>query len=203
MTMVAFSGDLSRLTPEATMRSASMSSPESVSSRMARRGWRAAIWKISARFFSPPENPSLRLRERNWGSSSTRAAFSRMNFNSSPGGISGSPRLLRFSLMAVLMKLFTLTPGISTGYWNERNMPRWARSSGERPSRSSPRKVMLPAVFSNLGLPAITAERVDLPEPFGPMMACTSPLGISRLMPLRISVPCTLACKFLMTKLMM
>ena len=36
-----------------------MSSPESVSSRMASFGSSTAIWKISLRFFSPPEKPSL------------------------------------------------------------------------------------------------------------------------------------------------
>src|SRR5215210_339617 len=43
-----------RFTPSATIRSASMSSPESVSSRMAMRGESIAIWSISIRFFSPP-----------------------------------------------------------------------------------------------------------------------------------------------------
>jgi hypothetical protein len=49
----------SLFTPLATMRSASMSSPESVSSRMASFGSSIAIWKISLRFFSPPEKPSF------------------------------------------------------------------------------------------------------------------------------------------------
>ena len=43
----------------ATIFSASMSRPESVSSRMASVGSSTAIWKISLRFFSPPEKPSL------------------------------------------------------------------------------------------------------------------------------------------------
>ena len=37
-----------------------MSSPESVSSRIAMRGFSIAIWRISTRFFSPPEKPSFR-----------------------------------------------------------------------------------------------------------------------------------------------
>jgi len=45
------SGLFSLLTPPATMRSASMSRPESVSSRMASFGSSTAIWKISLRFF--------------------------------------------------------------------------------------------------------------------------------------------------------
>src|SRR4029078_11040581 len=47
----------SSFTPLATTRNASMSRPESVSSRMARVGSRSAIWKISFRFFLPPEKP--------------------------------------------------------------------------------------------------------------------------------------------------
>ena len=42
-----------------TARRASISSPLSVSSKIARRGSSIAIWKISLRFFSPPENPRL------------------------------------------------------------------------------------------------------------------------------------------------
>ena len=48
------------LTPRATTRSASMSSPESVSSRIASPGFWSASCRISIRFFSPPEKPSLR-----------------------------------------------------------------------------------------------------------------------------------------------
>ena len=51
-----------RFTPAATIRSASMSSPESVSSKIANRGFSNSSWTISCRFFSPPEKPSLRLR---------------------------------------------------------------------------------------------------------------------------------------------
>ena len=47
------------LTPSATMRSASMSRPESVSSRMAKRGSSSANCRMSMRFFSPPEKPTL------------------------------------------------------------------------------------------------------------------------------------------------
>src|SRR5579864_1013851 len=55
MTRKARLGSRSALTPSATMRSASMSKPESVSSRMARRGLISAICNISIRFFSPRE----------------------------------------------------------------------------------------------------------------------------------------------------
>src|SRR2546425_8608151 len=36
-------------------------------------------------------------------------------------------------------------------------------------------------------------ESVDLPDPFGPMTACTSPLLMASVTPLRISLPSTLA----------
>src|SRR5436190_2116869 len=62
MTIIARSLSRRLLTPLATIRSASMSRPESVSSRMASWGSSTAIWKISLRFFSPPENPSLTER---------------------------------------------------------------------------------------------------------------------------------------------
>src|SRR4051812_7646517 len=41
-----------------------------------------------------------------------------------------------------------------------------------------------------------TCESVDLPEPFGPMSACTSPDRTSRSTPRRISCPATVACRF-------
>ena len=53
------SGPENLLTPSATIRSASMSSPESVSSRTAISGRSIASWRTSIRFFSPPEKPSL------------------------------------------------------------------------------------------------------------------------------------------------
>ena len=43
--------------PLATIRNASISRPESVSSRIVTFGSSIAIWKISLRFFSPPEKP--------------------------------------------------------------------------------------------------------------------------------------------------
>src|SRR5437868_14984376 len=49
-------------TPWATIFSASMSRPESVSSRMASFGSSTAICRISLRFFSPPEKPSFTER---------------------------------------------------------------------------------------------------------------------------------------------
>ena len=56
----------------------SMSRPESVSSRIAISGLSTAICRISARFFSPPEKPSLMYRDRNESSmcSTSSSSFS-------------------------------------------------------------------------------------------------------------------------------
>src|ERR1700751_5717352 len=43
----------------------------------------------------------------------------------------------------------------------------------------------------------MTCDSVDLPEPFGPMMACTSPLFTVSDSPWRISRSSTRTCKFL------
>src|SRR5437016_4841587 len=60
--MMARSGLRMALTPLATILSASMSRPESVSSRIANFGSSTAICRISLRFFSPPEKPSFTER---------------------------------------------------------------------------------------------------------------------------------------------
>src|SRR4029079_5672114 len=41
----------------------------------------------------------------------------------------------------------------------------------------------------------ITLDRVDLPEPFGPIRAWVSPCFTTRSIPLRISLPSTFACR--------
>ena len=90
-----------------------------------------------------------------------------------------------------------LTPGISTGYWKLRNSPSRLRSSADNSSRFLPLNVTSPSVTSKAGLPTNTLLNVLLPEPFGPMIACTSPGFTVRLMPFNISLPLILACKFL------
>src|SRR5262249_41923301 len=62
-------------TPLATIFSASISSPESVSSSTARRGSSTAICTISLRFFSPPEKPSFTGRFRKRSSISSMRIF--------------------------------------------------------------------------------------------------------------------------------
>src|SRR5256885_1309440 len=51
------------------------------------------------------------------------------------------------------------------------------------------------------GWPMIASESVLLPEPFGPMIACTEPLSTTRSIPLRIALPSTLTAKFLIPRL--
>ena len=193
---MALSARWSLVTPVATIRRASMSSPESVSSRIASFGSSIAIWKISFFFFSPPEKPSFTAREVSFDESSTTALFSRIRRRNSAAVSGSSPRNLRCSLTASFMKLAIVTPGISTGYWKPRNSPSLARSSMDIDSRSRPRNSAEPSVTVNFSLPASTDASVDLPEPLGPMMACTSPAFTSRSMPRRISLPSTEACRF-------
>src|SRR6266853_3448057 len=72
-------------------------------------------------------------------------------------------------------------------------MPSRARSSGSRPSRFLPLKSTSPPSIEYPGWPISAYDSVDLPDPFGPMTACTSPLLMARVTPLRISLPSTLA----------
>src|SRR6267378_6021707 len=82
-------------------------------------------------------------------------------------------------------------PRISTGYWNARKRPARARSSGFMSSKSLPSYFAVPASTAYAGCPASTCASVLLPEPFGPMIACTSPSRSVRSTPLRISLPAT------------
>src|SRR5918993_1571254 len=116
---------LARLTPSDTTRRASTSRPESVSSRIAIRGRSSSIWRISWRFFSPPEKPSLTLRSANAGSMRRfpMAPFMSLTQVRSFGD---SPSM---AVLAVRRKFDTDTPGTSTGYCIARKSPARARSS--------------------------------------------------------------------------
>jgi len=105
------------LTPSATILSASISKPESVSSKTANFGCSIAICKISLRFFSPPEKPSFTDRSIIDLSMPNLARFTLSKSRNSDVLISGSPRYFRAALIAALRKYLLLTPGISTGYW--------------------------------------------------------------------------------------
>ena len=82
-----------------------------------------------------------------------------------------TPLYLRCSFTAARIKFTILTPGISTGYWKDKNRPSWLRSSGFKANKSFPSKVTEPFVTSKAGLPTNTDERVLFPEPLGPIIA--------------------------------
>ena len=103
-----------------------MSRPESVSSRMAISGSRIAIWRISLRFFSPPEKPSLRKRSAKDGSMSSRSIHSMIDRRSSSTDRSMPLR----ADSAWRRKLMTETPCTCWGYWKARNMPGLAADLG-------------------------------------------------------------------------
>src|SRR3990172_1770590 len=75
------------------------------------------------------------------------------------------------------------------------NRPSRARVSGSMASRSRPLYRTVPSLTSQSGCPASTRASVLLPEPLGPMMACTSPRSIERSMPRRISRPPQRTCR--------
>src|SRR4051794_16761478 len=176
------------LTPLATTFSASMSRPESVSSSTARRGCWSASWRISRRFFSPPENPSLRYRELNSLGTLVSAIAPSTVLRKSLRLISGSPCASRWAFMTMRRYFVMVTPGIETGYWKAMKRPRRDRSSGSASVMFSPLKRISPSVTSRPGWPMITLASVDLPEPLGPMSAWISLEWTSRSRPLRISL---------------
>ena len=136
--MLALSAVLSLFTPLATIRKASISRPESVSSRIDKRGSSIAIWKISLRFFSPPEKPSFTERFASLLSISTNSFFSRMVRKKSVAESGSRFLYLRCSFSAVRIKFTMLTPGISTGYWKLRKIPSRERSSGVNSNKFLP-----------------------------------------------------------------
>ncbi len=115
-----------------------MSRPELVSSSTHSRGSSIAICRISLRFFSPPEKPTLTPRRSISWSMCSFLATSRTRFMNSGVVSSASPRALRWALSAVRRNVMVATPGISIGYWKARNRPLAARSSGSISSTFSP-----------------------------------------------------------------
>ena len=135
--------------PAETTLSASMSRPESVSSRIAILGLSSSSCRISCRFFSPPEKPSFRFRCANDGSIDSWSMASRSSlpnvriFGASP----------RTAVIAVRRKFDTETPGTSTGYCMARNSPARALASTLIASTSSPSSVIEPWVTVYFGMP--------------------------------------------------
>ena len=61
--------------------------------------------------------------------------------------------------------------------WNVRPTPRRQIARGGRPVMTLPSKVTVPV--SGLNCPPIMLKVVDLPAPFGPMMATSSPADLN------------------------
>src|SRR6185312_1750811 len=91
---------------------------------------------------------SFTPRDRKLSSMCMSFIFSRTSPRNSKASTSGRPRSLRAALVAAFSRYTLLTPGISTGYWNPRNTPARARSSGAMASRSRPSKLTRPEVIS-------------------------------------------------------
>ena len=199
------SGPTKPLTLSPTIRTASISSPESVSSRIAIFGSSIAICRISARFISPPENPSLRYRLAKESSTPSCAIFSRSSLRNSRIGInslSSDPfvPLERVALTAIRRKFAKLTPGMAVGYWNARNKPNFALSFASISIISTPLKITSPESISYDGCPINPFASVLFPDPFGPMSACTSPCLTERFNPFIMGVPLTLICRSLIVR---
>jgi hypothetical protein len=94
----------------------------------------------------------------------------------------------------------SVTPEISRGYWKARKTPAAARSSVGSARRSLPRNDTVPPSTAYCGCPMSTWARVDLPEPFGPMIAWISPAGTVRESPRRMGFPETDVRRSLMTR---
>ena len=90
--------------------------------------------------------------------------------------------------MEVRMKLESVIPGISTGFWKEMNIPSLEILSADSSVMSCPSKLILPSLILYLGSPIRVEPSVDLPAPLGPINTCVSPRLIVRFTPCRISL---------------
>src|SRR5207244_8192396 len=135
----------------------------------------------------PPENPWFTYRATIGSSMPSIVIFSLRRLRKARAEVF-SPFT---ALYADRRKFTTDTPGISVGYWKARNSPIWARRSGLRTVMSWPLNRIWPSVPLYPGRPMITFASVDFPDPFGPMMAWTSPWGTTRSIPFRICLPST------------
>ena len=104
----------------------------------------------TARFFSPPEKPSLTERDANFGS--MRSFF--IAAPSSLVQVRMAGALPSTSVLAVRRKLVIDTPGTSTGYCMARKSPSLARRSGVCLRMSTPSSSASPESTSYLGWPA-------------------------------------------------
>ena len=152
---------------------------------MAIPGLRTESCIVSLRFFSPPLISTLSGRSSNFESSPILAA------SASSNGMAATAESSLATLDANTSA--TRTPGTSIGYCIAKKRPAWARCHVSIVKMSWPSSMTDPPVTSYPGLPIKTCDRVDFPDPFGPIMAWTSPDETVRLIPFRISVPPALA----------
>ena len=107
---------LNALTPSETIFKASISRPESVSSKIDNLGFKIDICKISFFFFSPPEKPTYNCLLKIFSSNFNSEAFCLTNFKNSIASNSFSPFAFLIAFKDVFKKILVLTPGISKGY---------------------------------------------------------------------------------------
>ena len=77
----------------------------------------------------------------------------------------------RRALIAARKNSAFVTPGTSAGYCIAKKSPFLARSSTVISRTFSPFKRISPSITRYFGLPMIVSDKVDLPVPFGPIMA--------------------------------
>ena len=130
----------------------------------------ARIWRC------PPDSVRA-ARPRRSASTGKRANTSSMRWRVAAG--SSQPPISRFSRTDSVAKMFCSCGTKAT--------PRRDTSRGDKPCIGSPRNRMLP--WDGCSRPAMVFNRVDLPAPFGPMMAMISWSWTARCTPLRISSP--------------
>ena len=154
----------------------------------ARRGWRSSArstpsCSVSLRFFSPPERSTLSARSSSAGSNPMRAASASSRAPRSDG------RSIPRAAKAWSHRVDELTPGTSVGYCMHEEQPGLGPlPAGHRQQVDAVERDRAAESPRSPGLPMSTCDSVDLPAPFGPITACTSPERTVRSMPLRIVV---------------
>ena len=103
-----------------------------------------AICRISLRFFSPPENPSLRWRSPNDGSMPSFSIHSIIISRTSSTDMS----MPRRADSAWRRNWMTGKPAMVSGSWKARKIPALPRTSVGHAVMSSPRKRIVPEVTS-------------------------------------------------------
>ena len=192
MTIIARSGERSALTPSATMRSASMSRPESVSSRMHKRGLEHRhLQDLGALFLAARETDIHRALQhvRRDARACRRVRFTRLH----EVRASTAPLAARLALRIErhFRNCMVRRPESRSDTGRRETRP-WRRA------RRAPGEQILAVVehFALGDLVALAARRAHrtvsiCPEPFGPMMACDLAGLHSQIEAVRIAFPST------------